>query len=87
MKTTDFERQSNNSNGNPRYAIHFLELLTEKERTNFEFSIQKKYSLALARATKIGGKKYHNKKFGGGIIFVSYNLTDTIKTIKKALKS
>ena len=31
------------------------------------------YRIALNKATKIGGKKYHNKQYGGGIVFQTYN--------------
>jgi hypothetical protein len=31
------------------------------------------YSIALKKSRKIGGRKYHNKSYGGGIVFTSYN--------------
>ena len=34
----------------------------------------------------IGGRKYHNKSYGGGIVFQSYNLQDTADTINKLIK-
>ena len=83
-------RQDNDTNGNPRYAIHFLQLqdinplvdakinevAEEKSKNNrpFKFSVEYKYDLTLKIAKEMGGKKYHNKKFGGGIIFQSYNI-------------
>lgn len=85
--TNDFTRVNNDTNGNPRYAIHFYHLLTENESDNregFDF-VSRQYNEALQRAKKIGGKKFHNKQFGGGIVFQSYNLHDTIKDIKDAL--
>ena len=65
-------RVNNDIYGNPRYAIHFLNLLTDKERK--EGTLSGKYALACKRANKIGGRKYHTKSYGGGIVFQSYNL-------------
>ena len=86
ITTNDFTRVNNDVNGNPRYVIHFLHLLTENEsndRNGINF-IQRRYDIALQRAKKIGGKKFHNKQFGGGIVFQSYNLHETIKDIENA---
>lgn len=55
-----FTRINNNINGNPRFVIHFLQLADTYER-------------ALFLGRKLGGRKFHNKQFGGGIAFVSYN--------------
>lgn len=63
-----FKRVNNDVNGNPRYVFHFLELADN-------------YSEALKIAKKIGGKKFHNKQFGGGIVIQSYNLRNDIEDI------
>jgi hypothetical protein len=60
-----FTRINNDVNGNPRFVIHFLQLSDSYER-------------ALYLAKQIGGKKFHNKQYGGGIVFQSYN-TDILK--------
>lgn len=66
----DLTRVNNDVNGNPRYVIHFLALLTEEESED----ITSRYSVAIAKAKKLfGGKKFHNKQYGGGIVFQSYN--------------
>jgi hypothetical protein len=44
-----------------------------------------KYGIALKRAKKIGGKKFHNKQYGGGIAFQSYNIKETEKQIEELL--
>ena len=77
VKPSDFTRQPNDVNGNPRYAVHFLELLTDEERSNYGYgwSLDRKYEIALKRARLIGGKKYHNKRYGGGIVFQEYDDT------------
>lgn len=75
------------SNGNPRYVCHFLNLNTPQENTSAFWDIHGlntvsvKYCLALKRAKKIGGRKFHNKQYGGGIVFQSYNLADTERAI------
>lgn len=78
----EFTRIHNDINGNPRYVVHFYNLLTDAESYN-GLSIDDKYRLALNRAKKIGGKKYHNKKYGGGIVFQSYNIKDLENSINK----
>lgn len=67
-------------NGNSRRVVHFLELLTEDEvrfcdkRTPdlSAWPTSYLYEKALSKARKIGGKKFHNRQFGGGIVFQSY---------------
>jgi len=76
-----FTRVSNDINGNPRYVVHFLEVLNDEERTSIPFN--KKYEYALKKAKKIGGKKYDNKSYGGGIVFQSYNIEKTYEDIQK----
>jgi hypothetical protein len=66
-----FTRIDSDVNGNPRYVCHFSNLLKDSENTD---DISFKYAMALARAKKIGGKKFHNKQYGGGIVFQSYNI-------------
>jgi len=79
----DLTRVNNDVNGNPRYVIHFLALLTEEESGD----ISNRYNLAIAKAKKLfGGKKFHNKQYGGGIVFQSYNTQmelDLINAIHK----
>jgi hypothetical protein len=75
----DWTRINNDTNGNPRYVIHFLNLNTKEELQSI--TTDNKYNLALTRAKKIGGRKYHNKQYGGGIVFVSYSLPELEKHI------
>lgn len=88
----EFTRINNDTNGNPRYVTHFLNLLSDKEqdeiRANarpFE-SVNDMYREALNKAKIIGGKKYHNNQYGGGIVFQSYNITEIKNSIKELLK-
>jgi hypothetical protein len=81
-----FTRINNDTNGNPRYVCHFLNLLTDIESNNYDINLSEKYNMALQRAKKIGGKKFHNKQYGGGIVFQSYNISETEKDIQNLLK-
>lgn len=75
-------------NGNPRYVVHFFSFLNEAEQDEirakakpFQY-ISDAYNFAATKAKQIGGKKYRGKDFGGGIVFQSYNISDTIKKIE-----
>jgi hypothetical protein len=85
MKTTDITltRINNDVNGNPRYVAGFLNFITPKDSGD----ISDKYDLAVKRAKAIGGKKYHNKSYGGGIVFQSYNTNELLKSIVDMYKS
>ena len=63
-----FTRVNNDVNGNPRYVCHFLNIADD-------------YQTAVKLANKIGGRKYHNKSYGGGIVFQSYNIDRTAEKI------
>jgi hypothetical protein len=76
-----FTRINNDVNGNPRYVIHFFDVLNSEERLSIPFS--KLYQYAIKKAKKIGGKKYDNKSYGGGIVFQSYNIENTFKKIEE----
>lgn len=73
-----FTRVNNDVNGNPRYVIHFWDLLSQEESES-RLSIADKYILATKKAKTIGGRKYNTKAFGGGIVFQSYNLPTLAK--------
>lgn len=69
---SDFTRVKNDGNGNPRYALHFISCNPDQGTT---------YQETIKLMNKIGGRKFHNKQYGGGIVFQSYNLAHTIKAI------
>lgn len=50
-------------------------------------SIDIQYNIAINRAKKLGGRKFHNKQYGGGIVFQSYNIADTERQINELLSS
>jgi hypothetical protein len=75
----EFTKINNDINGNLRYVTHFLNIPIDGEGLN----VNEKYDLAVKKANKIGGKRYHNKKFGGGIVFQSYNVSNLEKEINQ----
>lgn len=82
--TLEFTRIKNDVNGNPRYVVHFFALNTDAERTNYtDYSVSDKYEIALKRAHTIGGRKFHNKQYGGGIVFQSYSLKELTADIAR----
>ena len=65
LATENLTRIDNDVNGNPRYVFHFLALAD-------------RYAEAVTVAKKlIGGKKFHNKQYGGGIVFLFQYLEST----------
>jgi hypothetical protein len=80
-KSTKSSRSYLSAGLDPRYVIHFLRLLTNDEKYGTPMTIDQKYALALQKGKKAGGKKFHNKMFGGGVVFQSYNLTDLINKL------
>lgn len=76
----EFTRINNDVNGNPRYVCHFLSVLSDVQGID-GLSLNDRYNLALRMAKRIGGRKFHNKQYGGGIVFQSYNIHDTEQQI------
>lgn len=70
LNPIDFTRVKNDVNGSPRFVCHFLNFIGEKDKN---LSIDSEYSLALKRAKQLGGRKFHNKQYGGGIVFQMYD--------------
>ena len=82
VKPSNFMHIDNDTNGNPRYVCHYAHFSSPVDR---DADVSERYSLALARARTIGGKKYHTKQYGGGIVFQSYNLQNTCDSINKLI--
>lgn len=66
-RTYNTMRLSNDTNGNPRYAVHFLSL----GLTDYPDKTPK-------RISALGLRRFHNKQFGGGYVFQSYNLSESL---------
>lgn len=92
----EFTRLNNDTNGNPRYVCHYSDLLTKEDNESLPLNvspifkvnenIDARYNLALKRAKSLGGRKYNNKSFGGGVVFQSYNIQDLEKKIIELTK-
>ena len=89
----DFYRIDNNSSGAPRYVCHFLALNTQADdspetwNTYGISTISHKYAVALKRAKQINptARKFHNKQFGGGIAFCTYDIAELARMIRAAI--
>lgn len=77
----EWTRINNDTYGNPRYVCHFLTFCTDADKQE----LSGKYALAVKRANKLGGRKFHNKQYGGGIVFQSYNIDDLTQDIKELM--
>lgn len=65
----ELTRINNCVNGNPRYVMNWVEISN------------KNYNEAINLAKSIGGKKYHTKNYGGGIVFQSYNTAELVASV------
>lgn len=91
----EFERIDNDVNGNPRYVCSYFNLLSKEQNgyhdgaqyINGTVNFHDRYRVAIKTANKIGGKKYHNKQYGGGIVFQSYNIEETARRIKELVNA
>ena len=85
METLHLTRITNDTNGNPRYVAHFLNLNTRAELDAVPWvGASEKYAIACKRANSIGGRKYHNRQYGGGIVFQSYSIDELAKHVSDA---
>ncbi len=82
INVESFKRVNNDVNGNPRHVCHYLNFITDADSYTDD-----RYKLALKRAKKLGGKKFHNKQYGGGVVFQSYNIQDTCDRINELMYS
>jgi hypothetical protein len=83
----EWTRIKNDINGNGRYVCHFLNLNTQAEKAaDYDtLTTSQKYEIAVKRANRIGGRKYHTKAYGGGIVFQSSSLPETEAAIERVL--
>ena len=70
----EFYRVNNDSNGNPRYVIHYLAFASE-------------YDDAREIANSIGFRVYRAREFGGGFVTQSYNIENHAELIIEARRS
>ena len=74
----EFTEINNDAYGNPRVVCHFLNFIKDGEKAN--------YDLAAKRANKLGGRKYNNRHYGGGIAFQHKDLKKLEQQIIDSLK-
>lgn len=82
MSPDDFTRVNSDGYGNPRHVIHFLQCEPESWK-DYSVTLSARYARVVKLMNKIHGRKFHNKQYGGGIVFQSYSLPDTIKHIER----
>jgi len=70
LNPIEFTRINNDINGNSRFVCHFLAFIGSKDAFT---SLDQRYELALSRSRQLGGRKFHNKQYGGGIVFQMYD--------------
>lgn len=70
----EWTRLKSDINGNPRFVCHFTDLEGYKARLYMRplFTLETRYARMVKLANALGGRKYHNKTFGGGIVFQAY---------------
>lgn len=83
MTNFDWTRINNDVNGNPRYVVHFLSCEPKAWRQN---DLDNRYAAVCKLMNRIGGRKFHNKQYGGGIVFQSYSLEETEMHINRILR-
>lgn len=73
MSKIEFTRVQNDTYGNPRFVAHFRSVICEESKIISPLLSSDKYPLALEKCKQFGGRKFHNRQYGGGIVFQSYN--------------
>lgn len=63
-----------------KYVIHFLSVVSPDHAKDGLNAVNNAYNKALGIAKDFGGKKFHNKAFGGGISF------NSVEAINKAIQ-
>lgn len=83
-------RIKNDTNGNPRYVIHFLAVFrhggakaSKDQHCTRPFDTGYDYAVLLVR--EAGFKRFHNKQFGGGLVFQSYNVQADLDNLENCL--
>jgi hypothetical protein len=91
LRVSDMDaiRIKNDVNGNPRHVIHWLSCEPEESRDAMRATLTlcQRYERVLKAARKLGGRRFHNKQYGGGIVFTAYEceLPGIVYRVKQAL--
>ena len=79
----EFTKIRNDIYGNPRYVVHYLECMPKIYRAKQTLEeLPKEYQKTVRLMRKLGGRKYHSKKYGGGITFSTYDTKELEKHIR-----
>lgn len=80
----EFTRVNNDTCGNPRYVLHFLECEPETWK-DYTLDLSTRYARTVKLMNQKGlwGRKFHNRQFGGGIVFQTYNTDELAKRINE----
>jgi len=86
----DVTRIKNDVNGNPRYVIHFLAVYQHKlakayKETFITKAFDTGYDFACLLGNRAGFKRFHNKQYGGGLVFQSYNVQQDLNNLERAI--
>ena len=91
---TTVTRVKNDANGNPRYVIHWLELLGCEPLSQWDdnlrmpadsfYDVGLSYDLACTISKPAGFKRYHNQLYDGGLVVQSYNIQDSLADLQYA---
>lgn len=82
ITSDNFTRVKSDSNGNPRYAIHYT-CFDCPESEKSDISSNYAYTVKLAKSVLPGSRKFHNKQYGGGIVVQSYNIRDEVDRVNR----
>jgi hypothetical protein len=81
-------RISAGSKGNQRRVIHFLAFITPEDRAERAshklVSTGSLYDFALRKARKLGGRKFHNRQYSGGIVFQADSDDEVYELVARA---
>ena len=74
MEAINWTRIKSDINGNPRFVCHFTDLESFEARfyNRVNLNLTERYARVVKFANKVGGRKYHNKSYGGGVVFQAY---------------
>ena len=93
MKTTDYPVTTikPDINGNSRRVIHWCAFITDADRAD-RAAVGRStstclYEWALRKARKLGGRKYHNRSYGGGIVFQASSDQEVYALVERAIKA
>jgi hypothetical protein len=85
MRTLDemeWKHIKNDINGNSRWVCHWM---TFEKKPDYSLTLSERYANAVALANQIGGRKFRNKDYGGGIVFQCYGPEEMLPHIQKLM--